>query len=352
MEKFTALGLMSGSSLDGMDLAFCEFIYNNEKWDYKIIAAETFAYSEEWILKLKELPNSTAKEIIKSDIDFGILTANFANTFLKKNNLKPDLIASHGHTIFHEPQQKFTCQIGNGQTIAYQTGIKTISDFRTKDVLLGGQGAPLVPIGDKLLFSKYNFCLNIGGIANISFEEENNTKAFDICGANQILNHLSLQAGKAYDENGNIALLGKLNPELFNALNSDFYFSKPIPKSLSNQYVKSNFINLTNNFNCSLSDKLYTVVKHIVFQINKVIKNQKKGKLLITGGGAHNSFFVMALKRETKHEIILPNTITIDFKEALIFAFMGVLRNQNINNCMASVTGAKNDCSGGNIYLP
>jgi anhydro-N-acetylmuramic acid kinase len=352
MEKFTALGIMSGSSLDGMDLAYCEFTLNHDKWSSQILEAETYAYTEEWILKLKELPNASAKEIVKADTDFGLLTANFSNKFIEKNNLKPELIASHGHTIFHEPQQGFTCQFGNGQAIASQTGIKSICDFRTKDVLLGGQGAPLVPIGDKLLFSDFDFCLNIGGIANISFEEKGERKAFDICGANQILNYLSLQTGKAYDENGKLAQLGKMNLPLFEALNSDSYFSLSTPKSLSNQYVNSNFTELTNTFSCSITDKLYTCAKHIAFQINEAIKHLPKGKLLISGGGAHNGFLVNALRRETKHEIIIPDTLTINFKEALIFAFMGVLRNQELANCLSSVTGAKQDCTGGNIFLP
>ncbi len=352
MEKFTILGLMSGSSLDGLDIAHCEFYFEDSKWEYKIIKAQTFTYNEEWLLKLRELPKQKAKEIAKTDIEYGKLTAGFVNEFLKQYKIKPDLIASHGHTIFHEPAQGFTFQLGNGKIIASETGIKTICDFRTKDIMLGGQGAPLVPIGDKYLFGEFDFCLNLGGIANISFEENGQMTAFDICGANQILNHLSLQAGKPYDANGNIASLGKMNRELFNLLNSDPFFRLQAPKSLSNKYVRTNFINVVDNFNCPLEDKLFTVVKHIAFQANNAIKNLAQGKLLISGGGTHNSFLVTAIKREIKHEIIVPDNKTIDFKEALIFAFMGVLRNLNQTNCLASVTGAKDDCSGGVIFLP
>lgn len=343
---------MSGSSLDGLDIAYCEFYYKNEGWSFEIIEAQTFNYNEEWTIKLRELPNTSSKEIEKADIEYGELTANFVNQFLSQNNYKPDLIASHGHTIFHEPAKGYTCQIGNGKIIASRTGIKTINDFRTKDVLLGGQGAPLVPIGDKLLFGDYNFCLNIGGIANISFEENGKRIAFDICGANQILNYLSLQVGKPYDKNGNIAILGKMNKELFDLLNSDPYFNQPEPKSLSNQYVANNFIEVTNKVDCPIEDKLYTTVKHIAYQTNKAIEKYEKGRLLLSGGGTHNSFLVNALRRETKHEIIVPDPITINFKEALIFAFMGVLRDQNKINCLASVTGATSDCSGGQIFLP
>lgn len=352
MKKITALGLMSGSSLDGLDIAYCEFYYEKNEWKFEIVEAQTFSYNEEWAIKLRELPNISSKEIEKADYDYGELTAHFVNQFLSLKKYKPELIASHGHTILHEPDKGFTLQIGNGQVIANETGIKTINDFRTKDVSLGGQGAPLVPIGDKLLFGDYDFCLNIGGIANISFEENHKRIAFDICGANQILNYLSLQVGKPYDKNGNIAILGKMNTELFELLNSDSYFTQEKPKSLSNQYVAENFIEATNKIICPVEDKLYTTVKHIAYQTNKAIEKHEKGKLLISGGGTHNKFLVTALKRETKHEIIVPDPITINFKEALIFAFMGLLRDRNKINCLASVTGAKSDCSGGQIFLP
>ena len=352
MNKFTALGLMSGSSLDGLDIALCEFINDNEHWTYKIIDAITVPYDEEWLLKLQYLAEENAKEIVKTDTDFALLISTFVNDFITKNNHKIDLIASHGHTIFHEPAQSFTHQIGNGQIIAVNTKHKTINDFRTKDVNLGGQGAPLVPIGDKLLFGDYNFCLNIGGIANISFDDNGLRKAFDICGANQILNHLSRQLGKPYDNNGKFAQLGKMNTQLFALLNDDPYFKQDLPKSLSNQYIKTNFIDLVDNFECYIEDKLYTTVKHIAFQINLSIEKHQKGRILVSGGGAHNGFLIKALRRETMHDIVIPNTVVIDFKEALIFAFMGVLRELNKTNCLSSVTGALKDSSGGTIYLP
>jgi len=352
MEIYTALGLMSGSSLDGLDIAFCEFSLDSTKWKFKIHQAETFAYDEEWLLLLKELPQKSKEEIEWANIEYGELTAILVNNFIEEYNLKPDLIASHGHTILHEPAKGYTLQIGNGQTIANNTNIKTICDFRSKDVSLGGQGAPLVPIGDKYLFGDFDFCLNIGGIANISIEEKGQMKAFDICGANQLLNHLSLQAGKPYDENGSIAQMGKMNRNLFNQLNSDNYFNLAPPKSLSNQYVIDNFISLLDSYQCPLEDKLLTAVKHIAYQINETIKNIPEGRLLISGGGAHNAFLVQALRRETKHEIVIPNSKIIDFKEALIFAFMGVLRNLEMTNCLATVTGAREDSSGGQVFLP
>jgi len=352
METYTALGLMSGSSLDGLDIAFCEFSLDSGKWRFKIHQSETFAYREEWVLLLKQLPQQSKKEIERANIEYGELTASLTNRFIKNHNLKPDLIASHGHTILHEPAKGYTLQIGDGQTIASKTKIKTICDFRSKDVSLGGQGAPLVPIGDKHLFGDFDFCLNLGGIANISFEDEGHLKAFDVCGANQLLNHLSLQLGKPYDENGRVAQMGKMNRQLFDLLNSDIFLGLLPPKSLSNQYVVDNFISLLDSYKCPLEDKLFTAVKHIAFQINETIKNLPDGRLLISGGGAHNAFLVHALRRETKHEIIVPDSRIIDFKEALIFAFMGVLRNLEMTNCLASVTGASEDSSGGLVFLP
>jgi anhydro-N-acetylmuramic acid kinase len=352
MKTYTALGLMSGSSLDGLDIACCEFFYERGKWSFQIHQSGTFAYGEEWLLLLKQLPEQSKGEIEWANIEYGELTASLVNNFIEKYNLKPDLIASHGHTILHEPAKGYTLQIGDGQTIAGKTKIKTICDFRSKDVSLGGQGAPLVPIGDKHLFSDFDFCLNIGGIANISFEEAGKMKAFDICGANQLLNHLSLQAGKPYDENGSMAQMGKMDRGLFNLLNSDIYFEKTLPKSLSNKYVHDEFIELLDGYKCPLQDKLFTVVKHIAFQVTKAIERFPTGEMLISGGGAHNGFLVNALRRETKHKVVIPDKKLIDFKEAMIFAFMGVLRNLEMTNCLASVTGAREDSSGGLVYLP
>lgn len=352
MITHTALGIMSGSSLDGIDLAFCSFDKIDKKWNYKIIHSETVPFSEEWKIILYELPTKSAAELVEYDISFGIFLAEAVNGFLDKHGIEPDLIASHGHTIFHEPAKGFTFQLGHGQTIAQFTGVKTINDFRIKDIQLGGQGAPLVPIGDLLLFSEYELCLNIGGIANISYDVNGSRIAFDVCPANQLLNYLSLQLGKPFDENGRFAQLGKLNRPLFDKLNSDPYFQNKSPKSLSNQYVQSVFTKILDDTDCFVEDKLYTVVKHIAFQVNEAVKDFSSGKILITGGGAHNQFLTNAISMETKNEIVIPDKEIIDFKEALIFAFMGVLRNMGEYNCLASATGATTNSSSGAIYNP
>ncbi|MCF6171182.1 MAG: anhydro-N-acetylmuramic acid kinase [Bacteroidales bacterium] len=352
MKNYSALGIMSGSSLDGVDLAYCTFQREKEKWSYQIVHADTIPFGEEWKVILSGLPLKSAVELIKYDMSFGIFLAGLANNFMDKYKVEPGLIASHGHTIFHEPDKGYTFQLGHGQTIALFTGLKTVNDFRIKDIQLGGQGAPLVPVGDELLFPEFDFCLNIGGIANISYHPEGERLALDVCPANQLLNHLSRQLGKAFDENGRLAQLGKLKPALFEQLNADTFFQLKPPKSLSNQYVQSSFTKILDNSNASLEDKLYTVVKHIAFQVNQVIKGFPKGKLLITGGGAHNQFLINAIAMETKMEIITPDNKLIDFKEALIFAFMGILRDLGEINCLASATGAASDSCGGVIYRP
>ena len=352
METYSALGIMSGSSLDGVDLALCEFTRNNSIWSFKIIKAITYPYSEEWRIKLFTLHKKKNEEILVTDLHYGRFLGELVNKFLNNCTIKPDLIASHGHTIFHEPENGYTLQIGDGQTIANTTGILTINDFRSKDIELGGQGAPLVPIGDELLFYEYDFCLNIGGIANISFNKDGKRLAFDVCPANQLLNYLSLQLGSPYDKNGAFAQLGKLNTELFDLLNADPYYLKAKPKSLSNQYVIDSFINKIDTIESSIEDKLYTVVKHIAFQLNQSISQFPSGKLLITGGGAHSGFLVKAIKLETKHELVILKPEIIDFKEAIIFALMGVLRSLGENNCIATATGASQNCSSGLIYYP
>lgn len=351
METFSAIGVMSGSSLDGLDLAFCEF-ERTDKWHYKILKATTYPFSEEWHLKLRSLPAKSRQEIEKADIEFGQLIGHKVIEFLEDVDSKPDIISSHGHTVFHAPEKGFTLQIGDGQTIAGLTGITTINNFRTKDIELGGQGAPLVPIGDELLFNEYDFCLNIGGIANISYKSNGQRIAFDICPANQLLNHLSLQLGVPYDKNGAFAQLGKMNQTLFDRLNADSYYLKPTPKSLSNQYVKDIFVHHIESCDAPVEDKLYTVSKHIAYQVKEATQHSNAAQILITGGGAHNGFLVNAIKMETNKEVIVPDNEIVDFKEAMIFAFMGVLRNRNETNCLASVTGSSRDCSGGIVHNP
>jgi len=352
MATYTALGIMSGSSLDGLDLAFCEFTEKHNRWTYRIVSAETLPYTEEWKMLLQESSYADGEKLAENDVAYGKYLGEEAAGFLSKYDLKPDLIALHGHTVFHQPEKGFSLQLGSGQAVATTSGIETVSDFRSKDILLGGQGAPLVPIGDKLLFAEYDYCVNIGGIANISFEKKGQRPGYDVCAANQLLNHLSRQMGKPYDKNGATASLGKPDKPLFDELNNVAFCQQAYPKSLSNEQVREIFLPILDNSPISLEDKLYTVVKHIAFQIARAADASSRKKMLLTGGGAHNSFLVEAIRRECPQSVYLPDTQIIDFKEALIFAFMGILRKTGHVNCLASATGAKRDSSGGVIYLP
>jgi anhydro-N-acetylmuramic acid kinase len=342
---------MSGSSLDGVDIAYCEFSFNNS-WHYKIVNTQTVSCSEEWRVALTEMPYQKGNKLIEYDIRYGNYLGDLVVKFCDNYKVKPTLIAAHGHTIFHDPGKGFTFQLGNGQALAATTGIKTIADFRIGDIQLGGQGAPLVPIGDELLFSEFDYCINLGGIANISFVNKGKRVAFDICPANQLLNYLSRQMGKSFDENGNIAQLGKLNSNLFKALNNHTYYTQLYPKSISNQLVTDTFIKIISDSDASVEDSLYTVCKHIAYQINQVIRNDRKSNILITGGGAHNNFLITAIQKELMQDVKIPDMLIVDYKEAMIFAFMGVLRIERKINCLASATGARKNSSSGVIYDP
>ena len=347
-KSIIALGLMSGTSLDGIDLALCSFGNNESGWSFRIEDSETVPYSANWKRKLREAENRSAQDILLLHNEYARYTGEVINRFLD-GKTKPELIASHGHTIFHQPEKHFTFQMGNGTVIAAETGIKTIADFRNMDIALGGQGAPLVPIGDRLLFTEYDYCLNLGGFSNISYEEGGQRIAFDIGPANIVLNFLSQQVGKEYDRNSLIAQSGKVNIALLNELNKlAFYREKP-PKSLGKEWLDSELIPMLKKSSLTLPDQMRTLYEHIAIQIGEVIRNS--GTMLVTGGGAHNPLLMERITACSKAEVIIPQNEIIDFKEALIFAFLGVLANEHQINCLAAVTGASRDNTGGTIHL-
>ncbi|MGQ9846303.1 MAG: anhydro-N-acetylmuramic acid kinase [Bacteroidales bacterium] len=342
--KYTILGVMSGTSLDGIDLAAVEFDTHNIK-KFKIIAATTIPYSAEWKKKLQNSLHLSAYDFLKLHKEYGSYIGTLINQFLKSTALKIDYIASHGHTIFHEPQHRFNFQLGDGAFIASTTGITTISDFRTLDIALGGQGAPLVPIGDKLLFGEYDYCLNIGGIANISFERDKKRIAYDICPANMVLNHIAQQAGYEYDNKGMLASKGQINIELLRELNQLDYYQQSFPKSLGREWIEQIFFPIIRSYRLSIENLLCTLCEHIAIQIGKNITSS--GTLLITGGGAHNDFLISRIKAHTLAKVVIPDATIVNYKEALIFAFLGLLRIKHQPNTLSSVTGAKIDvCSG------
>lgn len=340
---------MSGSSLDGVDIAYCRFD-KSENWQSKIVAAKTYPLGN-FKLKLTSARESSAIELCQLDTDFGKHLGWLCLTFLKEFNLaKPDLISSHGHTIFHFPEKGTTCQIGSGEHIAEITGCTVVSDLRMADIAAGGSGAPIVPIGDLMLFSEYEYCLNIGGIANISHTKNKVIKAYDICAANQILNYFAQKKRVEYDKGGNIAKSGILNREILEKLNSLDYYKIAPPKSLDNGFSK-NVIALIESFEDSPENVLRTYIEHLAKLIANAVENvnAEKSKMLVTGGGAHNTFLMERISDLCPVEVIVPNKETIDFKEALAMAFIGVLRLREEVNCLASVTGAKHDTIGGRV---
>ncbi len=345
--KTLALGIMSGTSLDGIDIALCRFSLAEDKWNYEIIEAETIAYPLFWIEKLKDAPNLKAEEFLMLNDEYGRYTGELIKKFLRGKKV-PQLIASHGHTIFHQPDKKFTFQLGNGASIAATAQITTVSDFRSFNVALGGQGAPLVPMGDQLLFSEFDYCLNIGGFANISFDKNGVRIAFDVCPANIVLNELAQTKGFAFDKDGRLGASGTIDEPLFRKLNDLDFYRQKWPKSLGREWAENQIMPLLSASGLSIKDQAATFYEHIVFQISNVIGNS--GRLLVTGGGSKNLFLIEKLKHKTSCQIVLPDEKLIDFKEALIFAFLGVLAFNGRINIFASFTGASQDHIGGIIY--
>ena len=342
-----AIGVMSGTSLDGIDIALCRFSESANGWNYELLDALTLSYSEGWSDKLKSAPFLSAREFLILHNEYGIYTGELINEFLITKE-RPELIASHGHTIFHQPDKKITFQIGNGASIAATTGISTISDFRNLNMAMGGQGAPLVPVGDQLLFPEFDYCMNLGGFANISFQENGSRIAFDICPVNIILNSLAKQKGESYDKDGKIGASGTVNDSLLDKLNNLGFYKQRWPKSLGREWVEDQINPLLKEFAIPVEDQAATFYAHITDQISKA--TGKKGKLLITGGGAHNRLLINELKAKTSCAIVLPVQKLIDFKEALIFAFLGVLAIKGRANVYASATGSSRDHIGGTLY--
>lgn len=348
--KYSVLGVMSGTSLDGIDLAHVSFEIGNE-WTFKIHSTETIPYHKVWKEKLSNLVNYDLKAMKTIDKTYTIYLSGIINDFLDKHHaITIDAICSHGHTALHQPDKGVTYQIGNLKQIAQLTKHTVVCDFRTQDVKLGGQGAPLVPIGDQMLFSNYDFCLNLGGFANISFENNNQRIAFDICPVNIVLNHYSRKLGSDYDAFGNLASEGLVNLALLNELNTLEFYQLNFPKSLGLEWVNSQVIPIIDSYQLEIKDVLRTVVEHAAIQINLVIKQKTNASVLVSGGGVYNTFLIHRLKDLSQNNIVIPSEAIIEYKEALIFGLLGVLKLRNDINCLASVTGANFNHSSGIIH--
>ena len=350
MKETLAIGLMSGSSLDGLDLALVRFTSDEGRYTYAIKEAVTLPYPEVWSARLAHAFLAKPEELRSLDLEYGVFLGQQVKHFVDQCGIKPDFVASHGHTVFHQPEKRYTLQIGDGQAIADQCGLLTINDFRTEDVSKGGQGAPLVPIGDRLLFGAYDICLNIGGIANLSYEDQDQRIAYDICIANQALNWLAQREGLSYDKDGRIAQKGTLDQALLDVLNSHAFYCQQPPKSLGREFFETFQRPLLET--CDTANALTTFTEHIAMQIAQTAEPLPKGKMLITGGGAHNTYLVERIQHHTKHQVVIPDPQTIDYKEALIFALLGLLRLEGRTNVLCSVTGAPTDSCSGHLWKP
>lgn len=356
---YRVIGLMSGSSLDGMDIVFTELEERAGKWNYEIIHAACIPYETEWEQRLKEAHTFAAKDYFLLHTAYGRYIGEMVNAFIDENKLHHQvaLISSHGHTTFHEPKQKMTHQLGEGAAIAAETKLPVVSDLRSMDVAFGGQGAPIVPVGERLLFENYAYFLNIGGIANISINKSNKVIAFDVCAANRVLNMLAAEKGMAFDDQGNLSSRGSINEDVLEKLNLLEYYKQAAPKSLANSFGTDIVYPILKLFGLSIEDTLRTYVEHISIQIKNALKpfmQEVPQKLFTTGGGAFNNFLIERLQKnleEINFEIFIPGNDVIKYKEALIMALLGVLRWREQYTVLSSVTGATRSSIGGALWL-
>lgn len=349
--KYNVVGVMSGTSLDGVDYCWVEFS-KNKHWSFKILAAETVSYSTAMKTQLSAAISLNSNELNQLNQDYTKYLGHGINAFIQKHTiLNLDAVCSHGHTVLHQPEKGLTLQIGNLPKLADYIQQMVVCDFRVQDVALGGQGAPLVPIGDALLFSQYDYCLNLGGFANISFQHNNQRIAFDICPANIILNHFVQSLGLSFDKDGTYAAQGALHLPLLEALNTLSFYHKSPPKSLGLEWVQNEVFPLVERFPLATESLLRTFVEHTAQQIVLVLKQYNLKQGLYTGGGVLNSFLMNRIAALLGHNIPMADTSIIHYKEAVVFAFLGVLKLRNEVNCLQSVTGAKHDHSSGEIYF-
>ena len=360
MINYKVIGVMSGTSCDGVDLAYCDFSLDPGKnWTYSIKKAVTVPYHKAWQDRLRGAIELSPKDLAQVNLAYTNLLNQFILDFINREQIENlDLICSHGHTVRHQPDFGTTLQIGNLKELTQDLPCPVVCDFRVQDVAFGGQGAPLVPIGDRLLFGDYSACLNLGGFANVSYlcpdkklhmnQASDWTIAFDIAPLNIVLNHFAQKLGAPYDDKGVFAQSGQLDRSLLSRLNALDYYTQPPPKSLGLEWVQTHILPLYDEFQLSPEDWLATLVEHMAHQIERICK--PFDRVLVTGGGAFNDHLINELNLVSSGRYLVPSSDLVMFKEALIFGFLGVLRWRNEINCLSSVTGASHDHSSGIIW--
>ena len=357
---YRVIGLMSGSSLDGLDIVYTELHENAGQWSFEILEAECYPYSDEWSSKLKNAIHLPALDYQLLHTEYGAFLGASVNRFISEKGLdyKVALVASHGHTTFHYPEKRMTAQLGDGAALAAVTRGIVVSDLRALDVAFGGQGAPIVPIGEQLLFREFSHFLNVGGIANLSVTSGGKMVAFDVCAANRVLDMLVHKQGQAYDAGGAIAASGNINDDLLQSLNSLDYYNKPFPKSLANSFGTDIVYPLVEGAGLKVEDALCTYVEHIALQVGssilKTATDTADSRLLVTGGGAFNTYLMQRLSAALNPlgvEVIVPDEKIVQYKEALVMALIGVLRWRQEYNVLSSVTGAERGSIGGALWV-
>ncbi|WP_224488948.1 anhydro-N-acetylmuramic acid kinase [Robertkochia flava] len=351
MEKQTyhVLGVMSGTSLDGIDIARIHF-EKNDQWSFEIAEAVTIPYPSSWLKKFREAVRMGQEDIAQMDVEYTQYLAGVIKDFISENGITDlDAICSHGHTVFHQPHKGVTLQIGNRPELARLTRNKVVCDFRIEDVKLGGQGAPLVPVGDRLLFPEYRYCLNLGGFANVSTEKDGQRLAFDICAVNTVLNHYAEKLNMPYDSGGDVARSACVNLGLLKELSTLPFYKQPAPKSLGIEWVEAEVLPLIDSFDLGAEDVLATYTVHVADILADSLGEE--GDLLVTGGGAYNSFLIEELRKRIEAQVVIPEAKILEYKEALIFGLLGVLRLREEVNCLSSVTGASADHSSGYVFI-
>jgi anhydro-N-acetylmuramic acid kinase len=376
---YKVIGLMSGSSLDGLDIAYVHLQERAGKWEYEFVQTQCQPYPDAWKDRLRDAPGLSALDYQLLHTDYGHWLGEQVLHFITGHGLayQVQLIASHGHTAFHLPARRMTAQLGDGAALAATTGINTVSDLRAMDIALGGQGAPIVPGGERLLFAGYDLFLNLGGIANISGRAGGAFVAWDVCPAGRVLDLLAAREGLPCDEGGSLAASGRVDDDLLRRLNALPYYGQAYPKSLANDFgtdtvfpmiaeaMGADAMGATEKpgssgvaaAGLSTADALRTFAEHIAVQVSQAVsllKPSAPARMLLTGGGAHNRFLAGRLRellQTSGVDIIVPEKQLIDYKEALVMALLGVLRWREENNVPASVTGARRDSIGGAVWI-
>jgi anhydro-N-acetylmuramic acid kinase len=341
--------------MDGLDIAHCLFQEKDEKWHFELADTFTTSYPDSWHEMIVKAPELDPKELILFDIEYGKFLGNEAKEFCRQRGLKPDFISSHGHTIFHQPEIGITFQAGSGPSLAAASGLPVVYDFRSLDVALGGQGAPLVPVGDEMLFGDYGACINLGGFSNISYSDQGKRYAHDICPCNLILNRLAQKAGSLFDLDGKLAASGKVDGDLLERLEEQDFYTLSGPRSLGREWFERHFVPVVESFDLPVIELLSTLTEHIALKVSGAIKDSIKdntSNILITGGGAKNMFLIERIRSLSSYNIEVPCSELVEFKEALIFAFLGILRWEGRINTYRSSTGATKDSCGGVICNP